>query len=327
MTVLITGGSGFVGLNVAAVLLARGDHVVLFDLNGPPANAERHLRSLPGKLDIEIGDVRSGEQVSRAMERYRPKRLVHGAAITASVERERTQSNLIVEVNLGGTINVLEAALAHGIGRVVQFGTGSVYGSLTPAVEFLDENVPPVPETVYGITKYAAERTALRYRNTRGLDVVVGRLGVTFGRWEYDTGVRDTLSVPLQLLKVAGAGGKASFRRNLPDDWVYATDVAEAAAGLLDAPSLPHSLYHIGGGKRWSVPAWCDQLKKHFPGFGYTVVEDGAEVNVGAVQAGRRPPFSIARLQKDIGYSPRFDETHAFADYMQWHRDHSGAAR
>ena len=71
-------------------------------------------------------------------------------------------------------------------------------------------------EATVGITKYAAERTAVRYRTRRGLDVSVARVGVAFGHWEYDTGVRDTLSLPLQLLQIARDGGTARFRRGLP---------------------------------------------------------------------------------------------------------------
>ena len=57
MTTLITGGSGFVGLNIAAALLERGEPVVLLDINEPPPTAEHYLRSLPGTLVVEKGDA------------------------------------------------------------------------------------------------------------------------------------------------------------------------------------------------------------------------------------------------------------------------------
>ncbi len=321
MTILITGGAGFVGLNIAAALLAMDEHVVLYGPDRPPAAAERHLRGLPGSIAIELGDVRDRARVMQAIRNHQTTFLVHGAAITAGPERESHQARLIADVNIGGTIEVLEAALACGITRVVQLGTGSVHGAVDADVEIVDEDLPASPVSLYGITKYAAERTALRYRNTRGLDVVVARLGVVFGRWEYDTGVRDTLSLPLQLLKIAETGGVAHFRNGLPDDWIYATDIADAVVALLRAPSLRHGLYQIAGGTRWSITAWCDRLKQAFPQFDYVVTDDEKVLNVGVSSPAARPPFAVERLHQDTGFSTRFREAKSFADYIQWRRE------
>ncbi len=316
MPVLITGGSGFVGLNIAIALLRKGESVVLYDIGGPPQAAEEHLRSVGPGLVIERGDVRDGPRLATTIRAHHIDRIVHGAAITAGPQREIQQARLITEVNLGGAIEVLEAALACGISRVVQLGTGSVFGVTSLNVERIEEELVPVPDSLYGITKYAAERAASRYRDKRGLDVVTARLGVVFGHWEYDTGVRDTLSLPLQFLKVAETGGTARFRPGLPDDWIYAADVADAVVALLYAPSLGHDVYQIGRGRRWSMIDWCDRLRGVFPRFGYALVEGDGPVNVGAVSPTARPPFSAERLRRDTGFSARFDETSAFDDYI-----------
>jgi nucleoside-diphosphate-sugar epimerase len=317
MHVLVTGGSGFVGLNIAAALLSKGDRVVLYGPDRPPAIAERYLRGLSGEFVVELGDVRDRTRVIEVIEQHRADHVVHGAAITAGLDREAHQARLIADVNLGGTIEVLEAALACGVKRMIQIGTGSVYGTVAPAIQSIREDLAPVPDSLYGTTKYAAERTAVRYRDKRGLDVVVGRLGVVFGRWEYDTGVRDTLSIPLQLLKIAEAGGVARFRHGLPDDWVYATDVADAIVAMLGANSLRHGVYQIASGSRWSVTNWCDRLKQAFPKFDYAVTDDETGINVGVTSPAARPPFSVDRLRDDAGFSARFREADAFADYMQ----------
>lgn len=320
MTYLITGGSGFVGLNIAAALLERGETVVLLDVNGPPAAAERHLRGLGGALAVEAGDVRDGAATAAVMKRHGIRKLVHGAAITAGAERERKQARFIAEVNLGGTIETLEAALAAGVSRVVQLGTGSVFGAqIPPGTASIDEGETlPVPDSLYGITKYAAERTALRYRDTRGLDVAVARLGVVFGPWEYDTGVRDTLSIPLQLLRAAEAGEFVRFRRTLPDDWVYVRDVAGAVLALLDLPATPNPVYQVATGGRWSILDWCERLKGRYPGFDYAIVGDGEPVSIGATQPSARPPFSVGRLRRDANFTAAFPPDRAFDDYVRW---------
>ena len=320
MSILVTGGSGFVGINIAAALLERGNDVVLLDVNAPPETAERHLRSLPGTLAIESGDVRDGATTALAMKRHAVRRVVHGAAITAGPDRETSQARFIADVNLGGTIETLEAALAAGVTRVVQLGTGSVFGAtIQPGTELIDEGATvPLPDSLYGITKYAAERTALRYRDKRGLDVVVGRLGVVFGPWEYETGVRDTLSIPFQLLRAAEAGEVVRFRRTLPDDWVYVKDVASAVVALLDMGPAPNAVYQLATGARWSVPDWCERLKRRYPGFDHAVVGDDEPVTIGATQPSARPPFSVERLRHDTGFSAAFGAEQAFDDYLRW---------
>ncbi|UDQ90248.1 NAD(P)-dependent oxidoreductase [Xanthobacter autotrophicus] len=326
MTVMITGGSGFVGLNITSALLARGESVVLFGPAAPPPAAAAHLAGLPGRLTVVPGDVCERAALMDALKAHAVDRLIHGAAITAGIDREARAARTIAEVNLGGTIDVLEAAIACGIRRVVQLGTGSVYGPVPADVEALDESFPPVPESLYGITKYAAERVAVRYRRTRGLEVVVGRLGVVFGRWEYDTGVRDTLSVPLQLLHRAAAGETAVFRPGLPDDWVYAADIAGAVSALLDAPAPRHEVYHLATGRRWSLRDWCDRLTAALPGFTYEMTDDAARLNVGTAAPLARPPFRVDRLADDIGFRARFGAAEAFEDYLAWFRETSAAA-
>ncbi|MGD9844748.1 MAG: NAD-dependent epimerase/dehydratase family protein [Variibacter sp.] len=319
MPVLITGGTGFVGLNVADALLSASTDVVIFGQALPPDSLVAPLRKRPGTLAIETGDVRDGAQLRDILSRHKVDKIIHGAAVTASLDRERTQARTIVDVNVGGTIEVLDAALRHGISRIVSLGTGSVFGTHDPDGPDLDEQRDsPVPENLYGISKYAAERTAIRYRDTRGLDLCVARLGVVFGRYEYDTGVRDTLSVPFQLLHAAEAGKAVRVRRVLPDDWVYATDVADAIVRLLGAAKI-QPLYHVSAGRRWSIADWCDRLKGAFPRFSFELVEEDADADIGVPAPRRRPLFSTARLREDTGFAPRFGPAEAFADYVKWH--------
>jgi nucleoside-diphosphate-sugar epimerase len=324
MSVLITGGTGFVGLNVADALLAAGSDVVIFGQALPPDSLLAPLRNRPASLVTEIGDIRDAAKLRDILSRHKVDKIVHGAAVTAGLDRERSQARMIVDVNVGGTIELFEAALRHGVSRVVALGTGSVFGTHDPDGPDLDEQRDsPVPESLYGISKYAAERIAIRYRETRGLDLCVARLGVVFGRYEYDTGVRDTLSVPFQLLHAADAGKTVRVRRILPDDWVYASDVADAIIRLLGATKL-QPLYHVSAGRRWSIADWCGRLKEAFPHFAFELVEDGEDADVGVPAPRRRPLFSTRRLRDDTGFTPRFGPAEAFADYIQWHTGKAG---
>ncbi|KDC79377.1 NAD(P)H-binding protein, PF13460 family [Bordetella bronchiseptica MBORD635] len=319
MNILVTGGAGFVGLNIVERLLKAGMSVVSYGSEAPPPQVMDYLGALGGRFEAVQGDVRDGARLRAVFAQHGITDVVHGAAITAGLERERAQPHAVIEVNLLGTLEVLAAAASCGIRRVVQLGTGSVYGARCRTDGLLDpDQDPPVPDSLYGVTKYAAERLACRYRAQHGLDVVVARLGVVFGRWEHDTGVRDTLSIPYQILGQARAGGTAALARQLPDDWVYAPDVAQAVHKLLLARELGRPVYQIGTGGRWSAQQWCELVRARFPGFEYRFVDTPEQVNVGRQTPTPRAPFSIAALRDEVGYRPEYDAAAALDDYLAW---------
>lgn len=320
MAVLITGGAGFVGLNVAEHLLRRGEDVVLFGPTPPPHAATAALRREEGgRLFFFTGDVSLAADLDAVLEGDRIDRVIHGAAITADLMREKRAARDIFTVNLLGTIEVLEAALRHRVRRVVQMGTGSIFGAAGRSSALLDEQASPVlPESLYGISKFAAERTGVRYRQTRQLNLTIVRLGMVFGRWEYDTGVRDTLSMALQLLNVAESGGEAVVHQDTADDWVYSVDVARGLVAILDLPDTPEPIYHLSAGMRWSVQAWCERLRERFPAFRFRLTERQEDCTVGRNKASWRSPMDIARIRRDAGYEPAYLLDRAFDDFLAW---------
>lgn len=319
MTILITGGAGFVGINVAGTLADRGEAVVLFGPAPPPPEALAWLHAKPGRVEVAFGDVTRAADLDTVITAHGIDRAIHGAAITADIHREQRAARDIFSVNLLGTVELLEAALRHGLRRVVQLGTGSIFGAAGRASPTLDEQTSPaVPETMYGISKYAAERTGLRYRATRGLNLTVVRLGTVFGPWEYDTGARDTLSIPLQLQGAAERGEAAVVNATAGGDWVYATDVARGLTAMLDLPASPEPVYHLSAGVVWSVEAWCERLRLRFPSFQCRVTDRAEECTIGRNSPAPRSPMLIERMRRDTGYAPEYLMERAFDDYMAW---------
>ena len=308
--ILLSGGAGFVGLNVAEQLLGRGDEVLIFDLRAPP-------RAFSKAMFVQ-GDVSNPETVAALFKRFSPRRVVHMSAITAGPEHDAREPRRIAEVNLIGTLNVLEASRNSGVERFVHASTGALFGAAGIGVsEPLDEERHrPVPESMYGITKYAAERACLRLATLWGLDVRVGRLAMAFGRWEHESGVRDRLSPPTVIANIALAGGEAVFPALGPTDYIYGPDVASALIALLDADAPSHRLYHLGTGTAWALPQWCELLQQRFPGFRWREASEGC--NVLPLAPGTRTRFSNRRLTQDLGWAPRFDLAAAAADFIAW---------
>jgi UDP-glucuronate 4-epimerase len=321
MTVFVTGSSGFVGLALSEHLLARGDTVIGFDRQAPRESARRAFAALPGRFVPLTGDVRDAGALEAAMRAHRPSQLVTLAAITADAARERAMPQTIFEVNVGGVLAALHAASrSGGIGRVVHVSSGSVYGASgrDPVRRLLEDITPLAPEGLYGISKRAAEDAARRLAVLHGMALTIGRLGTCFGPWEADSGVRDTLSAPLQVLECARRGETAILPRAHRRDWLYVRDAAAAIVALLDTPTLSHDLYNLAAGFAWSVADWCERLATRDPQFTWRVAAPDDTPNIDYYAPYDRAPMDIARLVADTSFVPRFDLARAEADFHRW---------
>lgn len=307
--ILVTGGAGFVGLNVVEQLRARGDEVRVADLDRPAIDVPYVRADVAQPPDGMFAGV---------------KRVIHLAAITADPARDARDPALIAEVNLLGTIRMLEAARRHGVERFVYASTGALYGNAGVGVDHpLDEEGDrPVPETMYGITKYAAERACLRLGSLWNLDVRIGRLGTAFGRWEHATSARTVISPPTQIAALARRGEDAVFFRLGATDYIYAPDLAAAIIAVMDAKAPKHRLYHLSTGAAWSLPAWCELLQQRFPRFRWRESTQEAECNVMPLTRITRTRFSNRRLVEDLGWRPRFDLAQALDDFLDWMDKH-----
>ena len=317
MTIFVTGGSGFVGLNLLEQLLVRGDSVVSFSLAPPPARAQRAFDRLPGTLRHVDGDVRDAGAVGEALAQSGARHVIHAAVITAGIDRERRDPAAVVSSNVQGTVNVLDAARRQGVDRFVYLSSASVYGANALSnKELSEEHTAPLPESLYAVTKYAAEGIARRYGFIFDMHVVAARLSAVFGRWEHDTGLRDTLSPPYLLTRLALAGDQAVLADEGHRDWIYAPDVGAGVIALLDAAHLRHDVYNIGPGRTWGLRQWCEKLAMRLPAFSFRF---GAGTDSDpSLAAGRRSPLSVARILQDTAYNPRFGLDESFEDYLEW---------
>ena len=321
MTVLISGGSGFVGTAVAEALLARGERVVLFALDTPRPEVRHTLEALPGHLTCETGDVRDVAAFRACLSRHQVDRLLPFAAITSGPRRDAEAPELVFEVNLLGFIAQLQAARDAGVRRVIAPSSGAVYGeSYYSDLPLREESTPCVPTGLYGVTKYAVERTALRLGALWGLDVIAARIGGAFGPWERDTGLRDTISPHWWLMQAALAGREAVLPEIIPmTSWLYARDAASALLHLLDLSDPPHRVLNICSGMPWGarILEWCGLLQGAFPGFTWRQSSDPAEVTIPFNDPRRRTSMGIDRLQV-TGWTPRFPPEQAYPDYLEW---------
>lgn len=318
MSTLITGGSGFIGLALAERLLLDGDRVVLFDRQPAPSTL---LAALPaGAVDVVTADVRDPVALLQAMHDHGIERVAHAAAITPDLARESAEARSVIEVNINGTVAVLEACIAHGaIRRVLLVSSVAVYGfAPAPGPDYREDSAWPQPVALYGITKLAAEQTALRMAYLHGLDLRVARLGPVFGPWEYATGVRDMLSPHTQTLQAIRDQQPTLLPHSLRADWIYSRDAASALALLLDSHHLKHSLYNVGGERQSDLLDWCAELSARFPQWTASLASTPAQATLRYGLPGPRPGLCTERLRLDTRWAPAYTLAEAATDYLHW---------
>ena len=317
MNILIFGGTGFVGINIAASLLGRGCNVTLFDRGALPPAAAQAFASFGDRLDVVEGDVTETRTVEAAIARGFDA-IVLGAAITAGSAREAADPQSILQVNLMAQVPILLAAHRHRVRRVINLSSGSALGAAAFRGPVLDEELPCEPVSLYAITKHASERVVARLAALWQADFISVRLSGVFGPWERATGVRDTLSPQIQIMAALHQKREAVLSRPGVRDWIYAPDVADAVALLVEAEKPKHDLYNISSGREWTALQWGGHLAELNPGFVCRLAKPGETPTVDLHTDADRAPLSILRMTQEFGWRARFGCADSAADLNDW---------
>jgi UDP-glucose 4-epimerase len=247
MKTLVTGGAGFIGSNVVDALVARGDDVAVIDnlATGKRENLEHALAN--GAELIEL-DVRDAEAVAAAVERVGPEVIFHLAA-QIDVRKSVADPAHDSRVNVEGTINVLGAAQASGVRRLINTSTGgAIYGEgqILPA----PEDHPVAPESPYGLSKFCAENYCALFTRLHGLSTVSLRYGNVYGPRQDPLGEAGVIAIFCGKLLEGGRPqifGDGKQTR----DYVYVGDVVDA--NLRAADSDVTGPFNVGRGVATSV--------------------------------------------------------------------------
>jgi nucleoside-diphosphate-sugar epimerase len=252
-TYLVTGGAGFIGSNIVDELLARGDDVRVLDdfSTGREENVEHF------KNDVEIirGDIRDANTVDGAVKGV--DYVVHQAAL-ASVQRSIDNPIESDAVNAGGTLNLLDAAVRHGVKRFVYASSSSVYGDseVLPKVETMPTN----PKSPYAVTKLCGELYCKVFSEIHGLPTVALRYFNVFGPRQ-DPNSHYAAVIPIfvrQLLEnqsptIYGDGEQSR-------DFTYIRNVVRANILACEANTSGPGVYNIACGDRYDLNYLYDRL-------------------------------------------------------------------
>lgn len=243
MAWLITGAQGCIGSWVVRRLLNRGDEVVVFDVDTQPRRLSQILTpEALARVRFIAGDIGDGAAVRQAMEQARAGHLIHLAALQVPA----CQADPVrgARVNVLGTLNLFESALALGVPRVVYASSCAVAGPAEDYVgERFDASSSPSPRTHYGVFKLANEGNARVYAETRGLASVGLRPWAVYGVGR-DFGMT---SDPTKAVKAAVLGRPFELQFGGRIDMQYAADVAEIFIRCAETPVTGAHVYNLRG--------------------------------------------------------------------------------
>jgi UDP-glucose 4-epimerase len=315
MSVLVTGGRGYVGRYVVDALAARGERVVDYSRDqGPGARHELHVPVLGELADIP--------RLLAVLDEHAVERIVHTAGQShPDVSLEMPLAT--VEANVIGTTCVLEAARLSGIRRVVVFSSECAYGD-TPGAggpgpaaaaggtpPSVPESTPLHPRTPYGVTKAATEMLGHSYNESFGMDIMALRVAQVYGPGQVmaET-VRDVIRAA-----VSGEAFRLPHGRDQKLQLVHVTDVMRAVVAACFADGHGQHVYNITGGIQPALGEVLELVAELVPGF-------ESSVGPGELGGDRQGLFEIDAARRDLGYEPRVTLREGLRGYVEWLREH-----
>jgi UDP-N-acetylglucosamine/UDP-N-acetyl-alpha-D-glucosaminouronate 4-epimerase len=290
--VLVTGGGGFIGSNLARALVQRGDEVRVLD-NFSTGN-RTNLAELTGEVEVVEGELRSYERVHAAT---RGVEVVFHQGALPSVPRSVQDPLTTGAVNVEGTLNVLLAARDEGVRRIVFASSSSVYGNSGDLPRI--ESAHPDPISPYGVSKLAAERYCVSFSRVYALETVALRYFNVFGPNQDPTSQYSAV-IPRFLTAIAdghpvsiyGDGGQQR-------DFTYVDNVVEANLLAAEAKDASGTVLNIATGRPTSVNQLADVIG--------TLLDRTVEREKHPARAGdvRDSWADIARAREVLGWEPR----------------------
>ncbi len=319
MHVLVTGGAGYIGGVVADQLLQAGQRVTVFD-----SLVKGYRAAVPEGATFVQGDIHDRAALDAVMAVGKFDGMMHFAAFIDAGESMRDPGRYFNN-NVSGSLSLIEAAVAHGIPRIVFSSTAAVYaGKDTP----LTETDPLAPANAYGATKLMVEQILDWHARLKGLRYAALRYfnacGATPGRGEAHR--PETHVIPLVLQVALGQRPHADiFGTDYPTpdgtcvrDYVHVADLGQAHLQALDALTQhPKLILNLGSGAGYSVRQVID------------VAREVTGLPLAAVEKPRRPgdaPILVAdasAARARLGWQPRMTDLHEIvASAWAWHRAH-----
>jgi UDP-glucuronate 4-epimerase len=324
--VLLTGGAGFIGSNLAEALLRQGHRLTIVDHLDEfysPAWKKANLEALraAGAFEFSSADIRHFEALRALVAKARPEAIIHLAA-RAGVRPSIEQPRLYQEVNVGGTLNLLELAREFGVGKFVFGSSSSVYGA-TSRAPFSEDQHELHPISPYAATKLAGEMLGYTYAHLYGLRVVCLRFFTVYGpRQRPDLAIHKFTALVEHGQPIPVFGDGSTGR-----DYTYVDDIVAGILAALDfepergASRPPFEVFNLGNSHPVTLNELIAALER--------ATEKKAIRDPRPAQAGDVPLTwaDISKAGRLLGYQPQVRLDEGLRRFVAWYRAADPARR
>jgi len=315
MEILVTGGAGFVGGHLAERFVDDGHDVVVLDNLDPfyDTDLKRHTIKRcrecadagDGTYAFVEGDVRDAQQVTDLVA---DADFVYHQAAQAGVRRSVEDPRAYDEVNVDGTLNLLDAARETEVERFVVASSSSVYGK--PTYLPYDEDHPTTPISPYGASKLAAERYACAYSEVYDLPAVALRYFTVYGpRMRPNMAISNFVSRCLNAEPPVIYGDGTQTR-----DFTFVDDVVAANVALLDTDAADGEAVNVGSADNISIETLAEEIRDQLAPDLELVYEDRYDADAEHTHA------STEKAGDLLGYEPNYTIREGVAAFVEWYR-------
>jgi dTDP-glucose 4,6-dehydratase len=334
MSILVTGGAGFIGSNFVLDWLADpatgGETVVNLDALTYAGNL-RNLAALQGDARHVFvhGDIGDRALVGQLLAEHRPRAIVHFAA-ESHVDRSILGPGAFIKTNVEGTFALLEAARAHWSAlegearaafRFLHVSTDEVYGSLAPGTPAFTENHPYEPNSPYSASKAASDHLVRAWHHTYGLPVLTTNCSNNYGPYHFPEKL-----IPLMIVNALAGKPLPVYGDGMQvRDWLYVGDHCSAIRAVLARGRLGQT-YNVGG---WNekpnieiVTAICsllDELRPS-PAGPYARLVTHVKDRPGH---DRRYAIDARKIERELGWRPAETFETGIRRTVRWYLDHA----
>ena len=310
MTILVTGGAGFIGSHVVEALLARGAEVtVVDDFNDfyDPALKRRNVAAFGSRATVVEADIRDVAALRTVLSRGRFEAIMHIAA-RAGIRPSVAQPRLYTEVNVLGTQNLLELAREFGVRKFIFASSSSVYG-VDQNLPFREDAALLHPISPYAASKLAAEALCHVYHHIHGLEVACLRLFTVYGpRQRPDLAIHKFTSAIVRGKPVEMYGDGTTAR-----DYTYIDDVVQGLLAALDR-CAGFEIVNLGESRTVELRELVQLIEKE--------VGKKAQLRHLPAQPGDVPITyaDISKAKRLLGYNPQVNIEEGIQRFVDWFR-------
>ncbi len=313
MTYLVTGGAGFIGSHLVDTLLRRGEQVVCVDNFTDyydPARKRRNLAwasAQPG-FTLAEADIRDAAALAAIFAAHKPRRVAHLAGMPGP-RPSIANPALYEQVNVAGTVHLLELARRHAVESFLLASTSSVYGR-TDKLPFEETDPTDRPLSPYAATKKAAEVLAYTFHSLYGTPTSVVRFFTVYGPRG-----RPDMTPSLFVAKMVRGEPFVLFENGVKlfRDYTYVDDIVAGVIAALDRPQ-PYEIFNLGNAQPVEMRHFVDLLQQI----------TGLEARIEACPLpATEPPITFANTAKAgrmLGFASRINVEEGLSRFWAWYR-------